>query len=242
MKILLGAIVHQRFTLGPWMRHFREAAKVLNGNQLSWHFISDRPPADTIHEKLHIPAESFTCIYDNGPHYVRKFDPAAKARLGYLRNLLRERALHEEVDVLISVDTDICATPEALTAMVEASATHPWVSALVRNDLTDRERYWNIGQLFRQDGHELLRHTQPVNGGGEADYVGAICLYRRDFLERFRFRPHHLGEDIGLGFSAFDAGVKGWYVPVECDHWMDEALYRAHWRDCGLCQTCVPTM
>jgi len=169
--------------------------------------------------------------------------------MAFLRNILRERALMERVDALVSIDSDICAPPDLARKLV--AADHPWVAALVDNSaIKDKERDQELVRMrggerqytrpcfnilnFGQDGTHRI--APDMVSGGEADYTGATCLYSRTLLERAAWTCDKSGEDGGFSRQAQAAGYRARYLPILCDHLMTPERLAAHKENCDLCR------
>jgi hypothetical protein len=156
------------------------------------------------------------------------------ARMAYLRNMLRARAIYEGADFLLSVDGDVLPPRGLLQALLRADA--PMASGLVCNDPPvpgETPDHYNVME-FTSDGHYAFHVLPDLAHGGPCDVAGAVCLYRRDLLEAARWAPDPQGEDIGLGRLARQAGLRGRYVPVLCEHLMAPPQVDAHRAACGL--------
>lgn len=158
------------------------------------------------------------------------------ARMAFLRNLLRERALLEGADFLFSVDGDIMVPSNLLRAVV--AEDRPWVSGLVCNvppeDIPGWECWaWNVLN-FTADLRRHFHIAPDLEKGGPCDVTGAVALYRHDLLQAARWAPDPGSEDDGFARLAKAAGFRGWYIPQVCGHLMTPALAEAHQKACGL--------
>jgi hypothetical protein len=271
MKLLVGGIIkyRQSVALGEVPDcHIRHLGKLsLSNLEVSWCWILD----DLLSSELKIDCglpdyeKTFINLNDSGPFYSRdqfkNIEPADRLsifrRMAFLRNLLRERALLEGVDALVSIDSDICPAAGLLQQLV--SAGKPWVSALVDNSaLMNREHdpeLWRMrGEQCPHDYLKLfnvmnLQEAEPGNfittrpsdmpdliNGGECDATGAVCLYSRELLEAARWEEHMAGEDIGFSLNARRAGYKAHYIPLLCDHLMNEQRLNTHLQNCDICK------
>lgn len=273
MKILLGGLLHDRGAITEcYLRHLRELD--LSGLEVSWFFICDGlcPELENwLWETRGCTAEerkrngliqavagdkAWVHVGDDGPHWEREPEGEEKGRpefrrLAFLRNVLRERALMEEVDALISIDSDICVPPDLIQQLV--SARHMWVSAVVDNSatrdgsadqdlvrMTGGERHFrspcfNLGDFGGDERDRLTRVSPDLVNGGEVGSTGAVCLYSREILGQAHWVWDGRGEDIGLAVQLHRQGVRARYIPVLCDHLMTEARLTAHKESCELC-------
>lgn len=259
MRLLIGSLIHDREEITAcYLRHL--GALDLSGIEVSWLFVCDNPGT--------MPTPDYLCRLPSGAKCVHIMDDVGVRadhwerearegghprpefrRLAWMRNMLRGRAIMEQVDGLVSIDSDICAPPDLVQRL--AAADRPWVSALVDNSARiNREdpelarmrgekenggrRVYNVSDLDEEG--EIIRLAPDLEAGGECDATGAVCLYRRDLLEAVSWRWHGAGEDIGLANAAKAAGFRGHYLPEICDHLMTEARLAAHKETCALCR------
>jgi hypothetical protein len=263
MKVLVGGPVHDRPQTRVWLRHL---AHLEHGwNQYAFHFILDACYPKDLEPEWSLVAKragwEFACVEAEERHYDRS-EPGkqdAYRHLARLRNLMRERLLRDGFDAMLTIDTDIVAPPDLLVRLANGGHDRPWVAALVQNRPGD-ERTWNVFRMARsrQDGRPGLRHFQATGQGpdgttwpgpegcghdpqepgiGEPLVSGAVCLYRRDLLERVGFQPHPCGEDVGFGAQAIREGFSAWYLPIVCEHLMDEQLLKEHLERCNVCRS-----
>lgn len=269
MRLLIGSPIHERDEITKcYFRHLRSLD--LTGVEVSWCFVLDRPP-QTLRGR---PLPSLECtsiieVFDGCDGYTRQWDwengNQHFRRMAFLRNLLRERALMEQVDALISIDSDICVPPDLVQKL--AAAGKPWVSALVDNsallnkgeadpelkrmrgerpDYMGKSSIWNVMKFIFNIHDEtqtpIPAHYNAVKGeldferGDDCDLAGAVCLYSRELLEKCRFAWAKQGEDIGFGLAAREAGYRASYLPIVCDHLMTPARLAAHKARCDLCR------
>ena len=78
--------------------------------------------------------------------------------------------------------------------------------------------------------------------------TGAVAWYSRELLGKAHWSclvagPADLcgcqcnGEDIAFGLRALDAGFSAWYIPLICEHLMDETAMEAHRASCPTCHS-----
>ena len=268
MKLLVGSAIKDRHAITDcFMRHLRALDTAYL--DISWFWIicqeSDRwADLYKVERLIDLPGMNSLILCDSGPFYSRdivnkngdEHRLQAFRRMAFLRNLLRERALYEGVDALVSIDSDICPPPDLLQRLV--AADKPWVAALVDNSaMMNKERdpeLWRMKGETPQQGYMPLfnvmnleetedpearfitRHFAPeLTNGGECDATGAVCLYSRELLQASRWESHMAGEDIGFSLNAKRAGFKAHYIPLLCDHLMNEQRLEAHLQNCDTC-------
>ncbi|HUT62135.1 MAG TPA: hypothetical protein VNA25_30215 [Phycisphaerae bacterium] len=244
MRVAIGGIVHDRWTIEPWFRSLERLDTT--GLELRWAFVCDEriskwqtplpigPAVEGAVVEVTIP----------GPHYNRSRENGRieYGRLATMRNILAETALGLGCDGLLSVDSDIAAPSRLLQDLV--GSQKDWAAGLVRN--SPDGRYWNVFKLREvatQGG--LVSHFRPLPvaqermqvGGGSGGReprsgdphdptheaclaAGAVCWYSRDLLLAARWQTDARGrqEDVGFALEAFRAGYRAWYVPTICKH------------------------
>jgi len=256
VKVLIGGLIHDRGDITEcYLRHLQELD--LSGVEVRWFFVVDGSGQEweDIHYWQNCLPGWFTFISDNGPHWsrsrVKRGDVEVRPefrRLAFLRNILRERAIMEEADALVSIDSDICVPSDLVQRFAEAGK--PWVSALVDNSA---QRDGNGDQELVRMGGGLRTYNHPcynicerdpktrrilpdfVNGG-EAWSTGAVCFYSRELLGRARWAWDKGGEDFGFSDMAKTAGYRARYLPIVCDHLMSAERLEAHKETCALCR------
>jgi hypothetical protein len=267
VRILIGGMLHARESpaLGEhaacYLRHLK--ALNLDGHEVSWCFVLDGPHLEYAIDAMMLSRVSTLTVESDGEHYTRGREPGHDFtpefnRLAFLRNLLRERALHEDVEALVMIDSDICVPPDLVQRFVAKRVVdrEPWVSALVDNgatmngkldpdldrmrgkvpDYSRRTQAFNIMDWVRKEGEEPFPvHVKPnLRDGGRADIMGAVQFIDADYLQTGRWEGTRWGEDIG--FAQNLGRRKGCYLPVMCDHLMTEARLELHRKECPLCQ------
>ena len=272
VKVLIGGLIHDRGQITDcYLRHLRELD--VSGMEVRWFFIGDGLCPE-LEEWLYdtrgctreegernqliqstLGRGAWIHVNDDGPHWsrsrVKRDDVEGRPefrRLAFLRNILRERAIMEDVDALISIDSDICVPPDLVQRFAETGK--PWVSALVDNSA---RRDGNGDQeLVRMGGGERTYNHPCYNicerdpatrrilpdfvNGGEAWATGAVCFYSRELLGRAHWVWDKGGEDFGFSDMAKTAGYRARYLPVVCDHLMTPERLAAHMETCALCQ------
>ena len=232
MRVAVGGLVRDRLPqLEVYLRHLR--ALDAGGHELEFVFLLDncapevaRAVADSF------PQARLLVIHDGGQPYDRERGWRPFARMAWLRNLLRGHVLQKGYDAFLSVDTDVVVVPELLTCLLETG--RPWVAAIVDNS---RGRRAAFNMMFHRDAFPGHYERRPLDfeKGGPAEMVGAACLYRREALARVEYLDDGRGEDVGFARSAAEAGIGGWYVPLELDHLMTQVQLDAHLEGCSLC-------
>lgn len=232
MNVLVGGLVRNRHgQLGPYLRHLQRMTAP-RGVRLATLFVLDnceRGTAEMILERL--PASLFVMVEDGGPAYDRERGHKHFDRMARLRNLLRAEA-RAGFDALLSIDSDILATPDLLAQLLASGK--PWVAAVVDNTRGRRMAFNVMHERPHHPGHYERRALDFV-AGGPADMVGAVCLYRRELLDAAEYQDDPRGEDVGFARSAAEARVGGWYIPLELEHLMTDGQLRAHLERCPLC-------
>lgn len=259
MRVLIGGLIHDRPQVECYLRHL--ARLDMAGCEATWCFdLDDVDPGR--YENLWPEAPPLFLRADPGARWERRaLDKEAGCfdHLAAMRNQLRDVALVGDFDYLLSVDSDIIIPPDLLHTLL--AADKPWVSALVSNREPEREddRTFNVFKVNFPEApaRPWLQHFQPTGtgalgvewpgpeGAGQDPRdthappwplcVGAVCLYRRDLLERARFRGQRWGEDVGFAQEAFAAGFTGWYLPRQCEHLMTREQLAGHRAGCPLC-------
>ena len=251
MKILLGALINRRPQVECWLRHL--ARIDLTDVVPSWAFIldGDEDWARRTVGAAGLPGEIIFQSAPPGQRYIREEANKEQAyqRLAAMRNCLFQLAAELEAEAYLTCDTDIIAKPEVLQRLLETG--HVWVSALVRNSNVS-PNIFNVAMLGDGAAAPAIRHFnaivsqdgrwvcvdydgKPTGNVGNAEMIGAICLYRRDFWQRVRFKGHRCGEDVGLAYEAKAAGIPGHFIPVLCEHLMYPNHVPMHKERCQLC-------
>jgi hypothetical protein len=265
VRVLIGGLLHARESpaLGAQATCYLRHLKALNlfGHEVSWCFVLDGPHLEYAIDALMLPRVSTITVESDGEHYTRGREPGHDftpefSRLAFLRNLLRERALHEDVEALVMIDSDICVPPDLVQRFVakRVSGREPWVSALVDNgatmngkldpdldrmrgkvpDYSRRTQAFNVMDWVCKEGETPFPvHVKPdFENGGHADIMGAVQFIDIGVLHDARWEATQWGEDIGF---AQQWGYRGCYLPVVCDHLMTEARLATHLKQCPLC-------
>jgi len=240
VNIVAGGLIRDRRPqLDIYLRHLR-TVRTPAGSRLSWLFVLDNCSEETTalvlgaFEWLH-----YVVVSGGGLAYDREKGHKHFDRMARIRNVFRQRAIAIGADALLSIDSDIVATPELLERLIEPGK--PWVAALVDNTRGRRVAFNVMWEKTHYPGHYERR---PVNfaAGGPADMVGAVCLYRRELLEVAEYQDDGRGEDVGFARSAAEARIGGWYIPLELQHLMVEGQVRAHLERCPLCVAGGPAL
>lgn len=239
MRVAVGGLVHDRRTLEPYFRAMRELCSPA-GCEIVYTWVVDEPPDATCYDFEEFePSLATISAAIPGRHYNRQTsrDRQMYGRLACLRNILAEVALGTDCDALLSVDSDIIVMPDLLERLLATNKA--WVAPLVRNDVegANPRGHWNV---FKLKGIErdagLCDHFRPMGPGWPNEEVlgwdprdpkreqclaaGAVCLYKRELLEKVRWRTDSRGrqEDLGFAMEAFGAGYRAWYVPLRLQH------------------------
>jgi len=243
--ITVGGLIRGRRKITEcWLKHL--AALEVSGLDISWRFVLDNPEGwemDLVAK--HLPNPLFHCVKDDSLPYLHGHGCRLEqhtARLARLRNRLVTLSQRlpgcEPADGLLNVDSDIMVPAGLLKGLL--AAERPWVGALVDNASAGlaQQKYYNAFNIAEKPSCELtaIRRFPPVLFGiGEADCVGAVAYYSREILEAAMFADHPLGEDVGFGVMAKRAGFRAAYLPIICDHLMDEEKLARHRARCPLC-------
>ena len=241
MRIAIGGILHDRWTLEPYLNAME--ALDLGGIEPVWTWVLDGEFEHEIDLPGWMGASPLVASVDlPGPHYARQGGSVENRilvhrRLACLRNILRELAIEADCEALFSVDSDIIVPRNTLRRLVDTG--EPWAAALVHNApdghawnvfrVTDIESQGGFAHHFRAMGHGVEGNWPPKDGVGwnprdktkEQNLgAGAVCLYRRDLLQVARWEAHGRGggEDMGFALNAFRAGFSAWYLPILCRH------------------------
>lgn len=244
-RVLIGSCLHtppgslRARTLPAFGAHL--AALDLEGLQVSHAFVLDGlgSTAAGAHRLLlqAFPDASLMMLHDQDPRMSEVRRERATVgdlyrRMAWVRNHLRARALFEGADFLLSIDGDILPPPSLLQRLV--AEDRPWCAGLVCNTPPPDDCWaWNVMD-FTSDARRHVHFRPDLERGGPCEITGAACLYRQDFLERIWWAPDPAGEDVGLGRLARQAGLRGWYLPVVCEHLMVEEQLSAHRERCPL--------
>ncbi len=225
MRIAVGGIAHDRWTVPEWLSALR--ALETGEHEIEWCFVLDgySPPAE-LGEHEHIAQvlglASLQSYRRQGgtPESCR----SQYSRLALLRNMLADMALGLGCDALLSVDSDIVVPPDLLVQLVETGM--PWAAGLVRNSATNPAA-WNVWAAIEEDPLRVRRFVPPIYAGGaillqqgESLAAGAVCLYSADLLRAARWSSNAEGlqEDVCFAAEAFRAGYRAAYIPVVCKH------------------------
>lgn len=262
MKIIVGGLIHDRPQVAAYLRHLRLLD--VDGHDVEWWFVQDGMDAVAI-AALPWEVEDWPATPNvmrdglrDGERPWTRHEPdkvAAYRHLARLRNALREEVLDGDADALLTIDSDIIVPPDLLQRL--AGCGKPWVSGLVSNRPGD-PRIWNVVKWTQsRAGQPAIRHFQTIGNGPRGEpwpgpegsggdprkpherdplIVGAVCLYRREVLEGAYFVEHRCGEDIGFGARAIEAGFRGWYLPIVCEHLMTEEMLAEHEGRCEICR------
>jgi len=269
-RVLLGAVLHlppgshRAAAAGAWARHL--AALELGDHDVTCCFVIDGGYDGAELDSIPGCVGEVAAFMDrpgfglhlirlatltNVPGYRDPHMPEARGdrrvgdtvyrHMAYVRNLLRERALHERADFLLSVDGDVLVPPGLLVDLV--AQDRPICAALVCNEpdgptaKSPQERYaWNVLDFLadRTRAHHLGQQTD-FRLGGPCDVTGACCLYSYDALKKAKWAPDPAGEDIGFCRIARGAGFRAWYRPTVCPHMMTPGMLEAHRASCSTC-------
>ena len=248
MKIVVGGIIHERWTIDPYLEAMAKLAHPCEV-VFAWVVDGSEELADQLAEHWWAPSAAVVNVtHLSGTRYTRQANEgeAIYQRMATLRNILRGLALDLGCDALFSVDSDIIVPSDVLTKLVATGK--PWVAPLVRNDAEggNPRGHWNVFKLrgIERDAG-LCDHFRPIGPGfPKEDMIGwdprdqkkeqclaagAVCLYGRELLEKARWRTDSRGrqEDIGFSIDAFKAGYRAWYIPVQCRHLTVDGLEEA---------------
>ena len=219
MRIAVGGIIHWRESVPAWLQHLARLGA--GGHELLPVFVVDwRDGGTDARAAIYrtFPGAIVEAVGGATPENLypakRENNSLAYTHMARLRNWLAKLALEQGADALLSVDSDIMAPPELVSAL--AGVGQPWVAALVRNsphylhlgrepstELADK--YWNVMYMPPpQPGKPLYQHFKPVGADGVGGtwplgsicwrpqdrrqerrlITGAVALYRRELLQR----------------------------------------------------------
>lgn len=210
-------VAHRSWILDAWFDHVETACKIA-GIEPVYVFVGDnRPEGD----------KSFEVIYRRVPHVLTDFTPNAKGTdarewnqaryktMVGLRNQLLQLVRGLDVDLFLSLDSDILVHPDALANLLD--------------DMTDDDYDAVGGKCFMtQTGttcpswarlspsNQLQRYD--TNGYFPVQIIMAIKLMRPSAY-RVDYELHSQGEDIGWSLACQRAGLKfGWDGRVGSKH------------------------
>lgn len=255
-RVLVGAVLHmtershRMACFEPWLAHL--AALETRDLDVRYCFVLDGLGAGCERRVRNLLWATFptpTLIAVDSPDLrmseqrrARRSGGPMFRHMAFVRNLLRERALDEQVDFLFSVDGDIVVHAGLLQRLV--GEDRAWVSALIPNtEPPDVPYAWNILD-FSEDRIRAF-HIEPSGAaadfGGPCDVTGAVCLYRRDVLRAARWENDPQGEDVGFGRLASAAHLRAWFLPLVAGatHLVTDQVRGEHIRTCP---TCLPVL
>jgi len=168
-----------------------------------------------------VPVRLITANLDSKRSHVRgayKF-----SHLAVLRNLLLYSFLNSNCQYLFSIDSDILASPDTLSRLLEHNCDI--VSVLVCNghELGDEAIYNILNRT--EDGRFVHLREFPRDSIFRVDCTGAACLIKRRVIESCKVRySSNLGaEDIGFCQAAARQGIEIYCDGrIECTHIMNE--------------------
>ena len=141
--------------------------------------------------------------------------------LANLRNIIREVAIAQDVDYLLSVDSDIILHPDTLKRLLNHRVGS--VAALIDNGFGTYNylSYNETKNKFYRERESPSKSIFPVG------LTGACCLYSKKSLIEGHFFVGRTGEDEGMALSLKSAGIQ-MYVDgtLKLEHIMESSVIR----------------
>lgn len=223
---IVAPVRNREWILPIYLRHLE--ALEYPSQALSFHFIANDCTDNTkgiLYEFKHAwegygtHVEDSVCVDQVNFHRVEQDTRVDSVRqrtypiLANLRNALFEKAVHDGVDYVLSVDTDILVPPDLLQRLL--AHQKDVVAALISNGIGAHN------YLLRSLSGGLVKDPNPPVELFQVALTGAVCLYSRYACEIGRFRADKLGEDAGFANSLVGHDISMWVDgTLHCRHIM----------------------
>jgi hypothetical protein len=151
--------------------------------------------------------DSLHLIYDHGNDHEKqrawRFD--RYVTMSRLRNKLLESVREIEPDYYLSLDTDMILQPDTLKKLFEALDAQPFDGIAPMAYMTPR------GTTYPNAINSDLQTRPPLPEGHPEVVPVSVCfgtvLMRPSLYNGVDYSAHNMGEDIGWGKSALEAGL-----------------------------------